>query len=399
LSKEARLGMLASFVIVLVGYLISMATSASQQKNWGTAYHIIFSRVEGIDEGSKVYYNGRFVGRVRDLKLQTSERPPYVGERADVTIALNPNPLVSSSVVFTRESTCKINGGLWGAKWIEIQYEPGELVPPGGSMMGETVPSFNHQLYHGVQNLEALHDMVSYYKKQLGSGDAARKKIKAMIRYWNYMAFDLRVQANRFNQFSGLIQQRLDTMVGKVDDKIIAARARGKMMIAQMQLAAHAMVNSALAQDASARAMVARLMAQMEAMKTAVSGLGVYIAAGDTLVNGLLATARKRVQQAEDMVAALRFISKNPKFADQFRVLSQNMRQKAAQMRETIDALRKRTAPRGAAPSPGPELPAGTDESLPPLGPGVPMPPERAPSPAPGVPGPLPTTVTPSPGG
>lgn len=388
LSKDARLGMISLLVVMVLGYGLSILTDVRRSKKLGTqvSYHIAFMRVEGLEEGSKVYYNGRLVGRVRKLELRNDMR-------AVVSIAIT--TLMSDSVVMTRESTVKVEGGtLWGERWISIQYEPGEVIPPGGEMVGESVASLNTRLYRATQLLDWLHETIAHYKEQIGSGDKAREKIKKMIKYWNYMAFDLRVQANKFNQFSGLINEQLDKMTGAVDQRIIGMRARSEMAMSQMSLYAHAMQVSAIRQNEAAHRMVMRMMTQMLAMRAAVGGLGVYINSGDQLVQGLLKTARERIQQAEDMVSALRFIAKNPKFADQFRLLAANMRKKASELKEMVEALRARVKPRTSqspsAPATPAALPTGT-EGGPPV-PGVPMPPNPTPTPRSSAPSPPRTT-------
>ena len=377
LSRDARTGFQAMMLIVVVAYLVSMATSRQQQKNWGTPYHIIFNRVEGIEEGTKVYYNGRLVGRVRKLEVQSIE-DELTGKRfparADITVSIS--PLHTASVELTQSSQYKVEGGtIWGEKWIAIQYEPGEVVPAGGSVKGESIPSFNHKMQHGVQNLDWMHEIIEGYRKQLGSGDQARNKVKSVIRYWNYLAFDLRVQANKFNQFSGLIKERMDGAFRAVDARIVAARTQGTMVISRMELYIRALQRTAIAQSARTAAMVAKLKAQMGAVQASINGLDAFVATGDKLVSSLLEVARARLQNAEDMVAALRFISKNPALASQVRILAANMRKQSGDMHALVESLRQKVASK-RGPMPQPTLPKGTE--------GAPL---QAPGGAPAVPG------------
>lgn len=414
LSRNSRVGFYATVFIVVVGYLISMATSRQQQKNWGTPYHIIFNRVEGIEEGTKVFYNGRLVGRVRKLQVQTVEDEQTglkMPARADITISIS--PLYTASVELTQSSQYKVEGGtIWGEKWIAIQWEPGEVVPAGGSVKGESISSLYHRMQHGVQNLDWMHEIVEGYRKQLGSGDKAREKVKAVIRYWNYLAFDLRVQANKFNQFSGLINERMDKAFDAVEAQIVSYRSRGAMAVSQMRLYSRALQNAALQQSARTATIVDRLKVQMTGMQASINGLDAFVLSGDKIVDDLLEMARTRVREAEDMVAALRFISKNPALASQIRTLAANMRKQSGDIRAFIDGLRKQIAPNGrpSKAAPSPSLPRGTEGAPsrapegPPAVPGIMQPPmpsapatSAAPSPAPsvtpgvGTPAPLPT--------
>lgn len=401
LSRDARVGFLATLIICVVGQIISLVTSAQQQKNWGTPYHIIFNRVEGIEEGTKVFYNGRLVGRVRNLEVQ-SIRDDGVGldvpMRADITISIS--PLYTASVILTRESRFQIEGGLWGERWIGIQYEPGEAVPSGGAVKGESVPAFTHLMRHGVQNLDWFHEIVDAYRKQIGGGEKARQGVKAAIRDWNDLAFDLRVQANKFNQFSGLIEERLGKAADDVDARIVAFRSRGAITVSQMHLYARAMEQAALQQSRHVSAIVARLQAQMGVLQAGVRGLDAYVAGGDRLVEDLFSAARARVKEAEDMVAALRFVSKNPALASRIRAIAASMRQGSAELRATIDSLRRQIGARERMPGavPSQPLPRGTEgggatpEGI--VAPGVPQAPlplqSRPPEPPP-TPGPQPT--------
>lgn len=385
LSRDARVGFYATVIIVAVGYLISMATSRQQQKNWGTPYHIIFNRVEGIEEGTKVFYNGRLVGRVRKLEVQTVEDQQTglkLPARADITISIS--PLYTASVELTQSSQYKVEGGtLWGEKWVAIQWEPGEVVPAGGSVKGESFPSLYHRMQHGVQNLDWMHEIVEGYRKQLGGGDKAREKVKSLIRYWNYLAFDLRVQANKFNQFSGLINERLDKAFDAVEANIVSYRSRGVVAVSQMRLYTRALQNAALQQSARTAAIVDRLKVQLTGVQASIRGLDAFAMAGDKIVDDLLEMARTRVRDAEDVVAALRFISKNPALASQIRTLAANMRKQSGDIRAFIDGLRKQIAPHGRPPNvvPPSSLPRGTDGAPshvpegPPPAPGIPQPP------------------------
>lgn len=381
LSRDARVGMTSLLVLIALAYAVSYLTSVQHTKNYGTPYHIIFNRVEGIEEGTNVVYNGRVVGLVRKLEVT---HDPY--ERCDVTISIK-----SSNVKLTRESSCIIDSPLWGAKWISIQYRPGEEIPRGGAMFGETYISFNTKLQFWVVGLNQLHDTIAYYKQQLGSGDKARESVKRQIRYWNFMAFDLRVQANKFNQFAGLINQQLNKAMDRVNQRIAAFHAQGDMAIGRMRLWAHGMTSVALQKSAMAHAMVNQLGLKLIAMQSAVSGMKVYLTSGENFFATMISSARKRVQEAQDMVSALRFISRNPKFADQFRTLAANMRQKAAQMRQMVESIQKRTAPRVRGKTPKiPAVQESTGSQGPPA-PGIVQPPLPRQTPAPAVPSPLPT--------
>lgn len=379
-SRNARVGFYATVVIVIVGYLISMATSRKQQKNWGTPYHIIFNRVEGIEEGTKVFYNGRLVGRVRKLEVQMVEDEQtgvQLPVRADITISIS--PLYTASVELTQNSQYKVEGGtLWGEKWIAIQWEPGEIVPAGGAVKGESISSLYHRMQHGVQNLDWMHEIVEGYRNQLGSGDKAREKVKSLIRYWNYLAFDLRVQANKFNQFSGLINERMDKAFDAVAARIVSIRSRGAMMGSQIQLYTRALQNAATQQSARTAAIVDRLKVQLTSVQASVGGLDAFVMSGDKLMENLLEMARRRVREAEDMVAALRFVSKNPALASQIRTLAANMRKQSGDLRAFIDNLRKQVAPnpQPSSDAPKPSLPRGTEGA-----------PSRGPEQPPAVPG------------
>lgn len=362
--------------VLLIGYGISMATSVQQQKNWGTPYHIIFNRIEGIEEGSTVTYNGSVVGRVRKLELRTIGHYP----RADVTISIS--PLATNSVVLTDKSSYTVEGGFaWGMKWINIEYREGKPVPAGGQVDGETVTSFTSILQHGIIGINQLYEMLAYYKGQLGSGEKAREKIKAMIKYWNYMGFDLRVQANKFNKFAGLINQRMDKTSDQIRRRITGFYEKERLTVEEMRLWARAMTVSTVSRQASMHAKVDQLLTQLHGMQGMVSNMAVFLNDGDKIVHDLLDTARKRVQGAEEMVATLRFISKNPKLAEQFRVMTGDMSKRTRQLRSMVEDFRKRLLPTAApTTAPTPTHTATPGESVP-LAPGIPSPPAPSPTP------------------
>ncbi|NDD27510.1 MAG: MCE family protein [Proteobacteria bacterium] len=386
-SRTVRVGFIATMVIVVVGYLISMATSAKQQKNWGTPYHVIFNRAEGLEEGSKVFYNGRLVGRVRKLAVQTGRDEATgldIPMRADVTISIS--PLYTSSVTLTRDSQYKIGGRLWGERWLSIEYEPGDAVAANESVMGDSVPSLTHRLTHADQSLDWFREMLAHWRKELGGGEKTRKRLIALIRDWNDLAFDLRVQANKFNQFSGLISDQLDKAAQAADARIASVHAQGTLAVSRMRLYAGAMRQTAVQQGERSHDVALRLLAQMGVLRSAISRLDVFVAHGDKLSADLLAAAREQVEDAEEKVAALRFISKNPAFASQFRALAAELRKRSGDMRAAVDALRRDMPRKSSATSPAlarprsemsaPVLPRSTVEPLP----GVAQPPLVAPS-------------------
>ena len=371
LSKDARTGAIATLVIVLVAWGISFLTSISQKKNWGTPYHIIFNRVEGVEEGTPVYWNGQLVGHVRSMAVRLSDM------KADVTISVN-QPLLYKPVVLTDRSFYTVEGGLWGAQWINIQYRDGTPVPPGGQVNGTTVDSWTSKMRSGVEYMRRLQALADYFQKEVGTSDAARRKIKAQIRYWNYMAFDLRVQANRFNQFSGLINQRLGMSFEAVDHRITLLQDRSRIAVAQMGLFARGMQLAAIRKDAATHEMVIGLLAKMLSMQETVIAFDAYIGRGDSMMTGLLGRIRHAVDDAQEKVAALHFVMRNLHVMGKTpRALAASIRKRIAEMRAAVDKLRGRLGnPQGTGAQKHP--PAGSS-SLP-GGLGVPLPATSSPS-------------------
>lgn len=376
LSGDARAGLIATAVILLMGWALTMATSIRQQKEWGTAYHVIFNRIEGIDEGSKVYYAGRYVGRVRRLEVRPSD------QRVDVTIAIRP----FEALQLTRESHYRVDGRLFGERWISIRWEPGEPVPPNGEVAGESVPRFTHLLRHGIEALDRLEEQVADFKKQYGNPAVIRRQTLAMIKSYSELSFDVRAQVNNFNKFSGLANHQLDQMAGNMSTAAQTARARLSQMTAQMRLAVVMARRQTASGDRTMHDVLAGMQGRVRAMQGPVEQAGRMLQSARQM-QGTIAALRKKTEEYRDLAATLHFFSKNPELAKQIKGGLSNLRQAAHDARMRVPGG---TEPPSPAPIPQetPPAPSGTEPQR-----VAPSPPSPAPSVTPAPAGPAPTPI------
>ena len=399
MNREARMGMISLVVILLVGWGITWLTNAQRQKQFGTPYHVIFFRVEGLEEGCKVYYSGRLVGRVRKLEVRPDD------QRVDVTISINP---LARNVVLTRESSYSVEGGIWGERSLNINYQPGTVIPADGEVQGLSVPRVSHMIRHGLGVLDELQAMASDYQGKMGEVEEARRKANKTVQYYNDMAFEMRVQANRFNKFSGLINEQLDAVVVKVQKHLGAVSQRAALAGAQARMYANGIEKMVVQKDRNLHGM---LMAFHQRLVSAVAPMEILrhnVDAYDTKALAMTREMRKKTESIREIVETLRLISHNPRLKQQFR-------QMTGDLRTRMHLLRQMMKNPGSAPAPPPAGPGGVPELGPspatqpgvgipslPAAPGIPMPPDGpSTGPAPKaprrshVPVPLPTVQAP----
>lgn len=396
------MGMISLGVILVFGWAITWLTNAQKQKQFGTPYHVIFYRVEGLEEGCKVFYSGRVVGRVRKLEVRKED------QRVDVTISINP---LARNVVLTRESSYSVEGGIWGERTLNINYLPGTVVPPDGEVQGLSVPRLSHIIRHGLGVLDELQAMAADYQGKMGDVGVATRKANRTVQYYNDMAFEMRVQANRFNKFSGLINDQLDVAVAKVETRLKAAGNRAAIMGAQMRMYTRSLERVAQQRDRSLHRMLMafhqRLMGAMLPLQNLQQSVDVY----DDRARAMVREARKKTESIRDIVETLRLISHNPRLKQQFRQMTGDLRTRMHALREMLKNPAGTPGKAGPLPSPAPDPEASPspvtqpDPGGPvmPVAPGIPVPPDqpstgrgpRAPRPL-KTPVPLPTVQGPS---
>lgn len=339
LSREARAGMIATVLLLALGYTVSMLSSIEEQKEWGTPYNIVFNRVEGIEEGSEVYFAGRYVGRIRRLWIRPSD------QRVVATIAIAP----FRNAQLTYQSHYRIAGRLFGERWINIEPEDGDPVPPNGEVAGESVPRFTHVMQHGIQALEQVESQLEGFKAQYGKPAEIRARMMNTIKRWNDTAFYIRANVNNFNKFSGLAKQRMDEIASAIAERARRARARVNTMTEQMR------VYSAMLRTRAVEGEV-QMQTMVNGMRGKVVALQAYVDRANTFLSEqkkwerMLAGMRRKTEEYEEIAEALRLISSNPALAKQLKGGLKDLREQARKMRESFGV--KSTEPQAPSPSP-----------------------------------------------
>ncbi|MBM3463076.1 MAG: MCE family protein [Armatimonadetes bacterium] len=378
LNKEARAGLIATILILAVGYTISVLTSIQQQKEWGTPYHIIFNRIEALEEGSAVMYNGRLVGRVRKIDLRPQD------QRVDVTIAIRP----FQKVELTKQSHYRIHGRFFGQRWIAIHYEPGEIVPANGEVAGESVPRLTHMFKHGIDALERAQQQLTVFKKEYGDPATIRKQMTEGIKQYNDIAFEVRAQINNFNRFAHLANTQLDKMADRMIGRMQNARLKARLGVERLRAYSVTARSYMHKGEDQFQDMVGMMKGRVAAMRGYVKEARAFLAEQKKIAAQLHAM-RKKADEYAQLAEALRFMQFGPQLATQLKERVAEMRKSTLGLRNQMDAMnRKKPADTGtqggASPSPSPSAAVSPSVGASPgASPAASPPPEIAPSPVP----------------
>jgi paraquat-inducible protein B len=378
ISPQARAGFIGVLAALLFGYGMSALIAWQRHREAGQPYHIIFNRVEGIQTGTEIWMKGQLVGHVRRLDVTPDGR-------ADVTIAIQ-----RRGVVLTRESKYDIQNMLFGERWLRIQPEGETVIEPGGTAYGEGPERFSRILRNGLNTFAYVEQTARKFQGQFGSTSKARGNLNKMLAYYNDMAFDMRVQANRFNQFSGLITQQIDKMAAGLDQKVAASREQADVMALQMKLYARKMKLTAASSGNKMHGMLAGMSEQAQAMNEGMKAGDIYVGTQvkkTSAMLGQLHKAREQLDKAADLVGTLKLITHNPRLIEQFKKQIHDMHGRTTNMRQGLEKmqnsklLKKAIDAQAASPSPSPSP-----------SPGVRATPSPSPSPA-AQPTPSPSTL------
>jgi phospholipid/cholesterol/gamma-HCH transport system substrate-binding protein len=145
MSKELKIGLIATFLIVLLIWGINFLKGRNilAEKN---QFHAVYNEIGGLEEASPVYLNGYEVGSVKDIKLTNDNRQNLV-----VTFILRKN------LKIPRRSKCIIyNADLMGTKAIKLDFSNSrEYFNSGDTIPGGLEPSVTEQIYTDIQPIKS----------------------------------------------------------------------------------------------------------------------------------------------------------------------------------------------------------------------------------------------------
>ena len=259
------------------------------------------------------------------------------------------------------------------------------MVAPDGEVQGLSVPRLSHIIRHGLGVLDELQAIAADYQGKMGDVGVATRKANRTVQYYNDMAFEMRVQANRFNKFSGLINDQLDVAVAKVETRLKAAGNRAAIMGAQMRMYTRSLERVAQQRDRSLHRMLMAFHQRLMGAMLPLQNLQQSVDAYDDRARAMVREARKKTESIRDIVETLRLISHNPRLKQQFRQMTGDLRTRMHALREMLKSPAGMPSKGGVPPSPAPD-PETTPspvtqpdaaEPVMPAAPGIPVPPDQ----------------------